>query len=102
MSPTGRVGDQPALDHVLTECFGFEAQTAKEIRATEHEEKDAKTGKVEVSKLEHYGVRWLSKGLGAYGPVGWLGDAVNLVLAMQNEAQPKDVSSARSSPRSSA
>ena len=80
------------FDHVLTACFGFEAQTAAALRATEHEEKDAKTGKVEVSKLEHYSVRWLSKGLGAYGPVGCLGDAVNLVLAMQNEAQPEDVS----------
>ena len=78
--------------HVLTACFGFEDATSEALRATEHEEKDEKTGKVEVSTLEHYSVRWLSKGLGAYGPVGCLGDAVNLVLAMQNEAQPEDVS----------
>ena len=80
------------FDHVLTFCFGFDAATAKALREHKHETKDPKTGEVEVKKLEEFSVRWLSKGLGAYGPEGCLGDAVNLTLAMLNEGSPKDQS----------
>ena len=80
------------FDHVLTYCFGFEQATAKALREHKHETKDPKTGEVEVKKLEEFSVRWLSKGLGAYGPVGCLGDAVNLVLAMLYDAEPADKS----------
>ena len=77
---------------MLTFCFGFDAATAKALREHKHETKDPKTGEVEVKKLEEFSVRWLSKGLGAYGPVGCLGDAVNLVLALLYDAEPADKS----------
>ena len=82
------------FDHALTRAsVSRRRPPPRSCSRTEHEEKDAKTGKVEVSKLEHYvGAVALRRALGAYGPVGCLGDAVNLVLAMQNEAQPEDVS----------
>ena len=73
---------------MLTACFGFEDATSEALRATMREgREDGQSGGVEV---EHF--RCGLKGLGAFGPVGCLGDAVNLVLAMQNEAQPEDVS----------
>lgn len=78
------------FDHVLTYCFGFEAPTARALRAHMHESKDAKTGETETKKLEEFAVRWLAKALGAYGPDGCLGDAVNLTLAMSHDSAPKD------------
>ena len=80
------------FDHVLTYCFGFEAPTAQALRAHKHESTDPKSGEVEVKSLEEFSVRWLSKALGAYGPIGCLGDAVNLTLAMLHDTEPKDKS----------
>ena len=70
------------FDTILTDCFGFEAKTAAEIRATLHE---AKT-------LEQYSVRWLSSALSAFGPEGCLGDVVNLAVSMSHSEEPSDVS----------
>ena len=71
------------FDHILTHCFGFEAETAAEIRATKH---DAST------TLEQHSLRWLSSALLAFGPEGCLGDLVNLVVAMHSSTMPVDVS----------
>lgn len=76
------------FDFILPFCFGFEASTAIALRAHKYESTDRKTGEVEVASLEQYAVRWLSKAFGAFGPNGCLGDAVNLVLAMQHDEPP--------------
>ena len=91
--PTGYEG-KLHFDHVLTFCFGFEPDTAAALRAHKHEIKDPASGEVEVKSLQEWSVRWLSKSLGAYGPDGCLGDAVNLALAMLHREQPDDVSEA--------
>lgn len=80
------------FDHVLTFCFGFDSATASALRTHKHTTQDPKTGEVKVETLETYAVRWLSKGMGAYGPVGSLGDVVNLTIAMLNKGVPVDQS----------
>ena len=57
-------------------------------------ETDKKSGAVEVKDLETFSVRWLAKALGAYGPEGCLGDAVNLALAMKHATPHPDQSEA--------
>ena len=82
------------FDHLLTHCFGFEPATAKALGEHQHESTDAKTGAKEVKSLQEFSLRWLAKGLGAYGPEGCLGDAVNLTLAMLHPQPPADMSEA--------
>ena len=80
------------FEHLLPFCFGFEPATAEALRNHKHSEIDAKTGKEEVKSLQEFSLRWLAKALGAYGPEGCLGDAVNLVLAMMYPEEPSDKS----------
>ena len=77
---------------LLPHCFGFEPATADALRAHQHESVDPKTGEAEVKSLEEFSLRWLAKGLCAYGPEGCLGDAVNLALAMLHPQPPADMS----------
>lgn len=71
--------------------FGFDDTFANALRQQSLEVKDEKTGATKTSTWENEGVRWVSKALGGFKPVGCLVDVVNLVFAMMSVPDVEEI-----------
>lgn len=74
--------------------FGFDSTFASTLRSVSFEITDSKTGAKKSTKWEDEGVRWVSKALGGFKPVGCLVDVVNLVFAMMSIDNVEDLKKA--------
>lgn len=79
--------DRLHFDHLLSSNFGFEEQTAAELRDMTIKFEDK--GEIKEEKAENYSLRWLGKAFKGYGPVGCLTDVVNLIYAMTSPYPPE-------------
>eukprot|EP00929_Paragymnodinium_shiwhaense_P003272 TRINITY_DN103719_c0_g1_i1.p1 TRINITY_DN103719_c0_g1~~TRINITY_DN103719_c0_g1_i1.p1 ORF type:complete len:385 (+),score=82.17 TRINITY_DN103719_c0_g1_i1:107-1261(+) len=86
--------DRLHFDAVLSN-FGFDEQSAAALRQQQHMLKDPTSGTRQPVTLEHFSVRWLSKALDAYKPVGCLADVANLVFALTDNHREADASEGR-------
>jgi hypothetical protein len=80
--------DRLHFDHLLPANFGFEEQTANELRQTAFEFED--NGEMKSEKLENHSLRWLGKAFKGWAPVGCLTDCINLIYAMTSHIPPEN------------
>lgn len=82
--------DKLSFNDVL-QNFGFDATFAQSLRQQSLEVTDTKTGATQTTTWEQEGVRWVSKALGGFKPVGCLVDAVNLVFALMGKTNVEEM-----------